>query len=56
MPLETAEEATRLFGEVIAADPLSAVLFVVGNVLLVGSIAVFGILAVWGVVAALRRS
>ena len=54
MPIEAAEEAIRLFGEVVAVDPLSAGLFLVGNALLLGSIAVFGLLSVWGVIAALR--
>lgn len=54
MPLDEIEEAASLFAEVIAADPLSGALFLVGNVLLFGSIAVFAVLAIWGVLAALR--
>ena len=54
MPVEAAEEAIRSFGEVVAVDPISAGLFLVGNALLLGSIAIFGILSVWGVLAALR--
>ncbi len=54
MPLDDIAEGIRLFAEVVAVDPLSAVLFVVGNVLLLGSIAVFGLLTAWGVLAALR--
>ena len=44
MPIDTVTEMTRLFGEAMSVDPISAGLFIVGNVLLLGSIAAFGIL------------
>ena len=47
-------EALEIFAEVLAVDPLTAILFLFGNVLLLGSIAVFGILSA-GAFLSLRR-
>lgn len=44
----------ELFSEVATVDPLSSVLFVVGNVLLLFSIAFFGVLTIGALIAGLR--
>ena len=44
MPLEMFSEMASLFGDVVTVDPLTAALFVVGNVLLGFTIVVFGLL------------
>lgn len=54
MPAENLTAMVEYFLEVVQVDPLTALLFVVGNVILLGSIAVFGVL-VLGAVASLVR-
>lgn len=54
MPLEMIAEMLELFGTVVTSDPITAVLFVFGNVLLLGSVVIFGVLALGGIFAALR--
>lgn len=54
MTSATVGDVLSLFGEVVTNDPISALLFVVGNVLLLFSIGLFGGLTVWGLVSALR--
>ena len=44
MPIEMFAEMIRLFSDVVAVDPLTAALFVFGNIILGFSIVVFGLL------------
>ena len=53
MPLDMLMEMVSLFGDVIAVDPLTAALFVVGNVILGFSIIVFGLLTLGSAVSLL---
>ena len=55
MPLDDMLEMASQFQEVLAVDPLSAGLFVFGNILLLGSIGVFGILTLGAVLSLFRR-
>ena len=44
-------EIIDLFTTVITSDPLTAILFVFGNILLLGSIAIFGLLTAGSILA-----
>lgn len=54
MPVWTIGEMIRAFGEVATVDPLSTVLFVLGNLILLFSVGLFGVLTL-GAIASLLR-
>lgn len=54
MPIDVLVEILDIFQTVATGDPLSTVLFVVGNVILLFSIAFFGILVLGAVLSLFR--